>query len=412
MFVLLGMSALLMGCSEQRDSKGQQTAGPAPAAAREVARPAERPAWLAPPGSERPLDAKQSVQSAGSREEEPRPLKIGVIGPETGEEARYGLRVLDGVTQAAEAFNARGGVAGRPIELVHLDNRSEPAATERAVRELIQQRVVAILAAPTGWSTFAPTRFANDSRTLFMVVGTRRPIRSGPYVFRFALPDELAAEALLRHLTTDWRYTRFALVTSSSYDESLMTSALLKQSVLSHGGEVVVEADTYDAYAGQTAVPEVVQRLAGQTGVQAILYTGGAEEGARLAKALRAAGVRAPLVGGEDLFDAEFLEKGGQDVLDTLLFSSHAPERGPPHLTDRFTALAYDAFMIIARAIEQTGSTVPAKVRETLLTMTEQEGVTGKSGFTAEGVPVKHPFFYRVAQGQGRLTFVPVTPGR
>ncbi|MEO5348779.1 MAG: ABC transporter substrate-binding protein [Magnetococcus sp. YQC-3] len=398
---------VLTGCSEQRDT-GEKKAAP------RTSKTAERPSWMAPPGSEQWQEGGENKQTRpGKAAEEPRPLKIGIIGPETGEEARFGLRLLDGVTQAAAAFNGRGGVGGRPIELIHLDSQSDMVATERAVRELIQQRVIGILAAPTGWSTFAPTRFANDSQTLFMVVGTRRTMRSGPYVFRFSLPDDTAVEELLGYLTTGLRYTRFALVTSSSFDESLLTSALLKQSVMSHGGEIVVEADTYDAYSGQADLAAVVQRLAAVgTGVDAIFYSGGAEEALRLVKAMRAAGVRAPLVGGEELFDTDFLQKGGQDLLGTVVYSSFAPERGPAQFRDPLTALAYDAFSAMAWAIDKAASTDPAKVRAMLLTMSGREGVTGESGFTADGVPVKHPFFYRVEQSQGGLTFRPVQPGK
>lgn len=392
---------VLSGCSdppEEPAKQKMQTTNPA----------AERPAWMAPPGSERWVEgdvAKEKVIQA----EESRPLKVGVIGPEAGEEARYGLSIRDGVAQAAAAFNAQGGIKGQPMEWIYVDSRDDAAMTEKAVRDLIQQRVIGIIAAPTGWSTFVPTRFANDSQTLLMIVGTKRSMRSGPYVFRFSLPDEQAVEILLGHLVQSLHYTRFALVTASAHDESLMISAQFKQSVLSQGGQVIVEADTYDTYSGQPAIGDVVQRLVQAEAVEAILYSGGAEEGAQLAKALRGAGIRAPLVGGEDLFEADFLQKGGQDVLGTLLFSSYVPERGPPYFRDRFTALAYDAFMSMAWAVEQAGSTNPAKVRAALLTMTDREGVTGKSGFTADGLPVKQPFFYRVEQEQDKLAFRPVT---
>ena len=185
MFVFFCLMLLLPGCSEQRDG------GEKAAAAPRTNKAAERPSWMAPPGSEQWQEGGGN-QSAQTGDAQPRPLKIGILGPETGEESRYGLRLLDGVTQAAAAFNGRGGIGGRPIELVHLDSQGDMVATERAVKELIQQRVIGILAAPTGWSTFAPTRFANDSQTLFMVVGTRRAIRSGPYIFRFSLPDDTA----------------------------------------------------------------------------------------------------------------------------------------------------------------------------------------------------------------------------
>ena len=103
-----------------------------------------------------------------------RALMVGVVGPESGDNAAFGLGVLDGVRLAVARFNAAGGVGGEAIEIVHYDNRESPDRTMGAVEELINRRALAIFAAPTGWSTFAPTHQAAETGTIFMAVGTRR----------------------------------------------------------------------------------------------------------------------------------------------------------------------------------------------------------------------------------------------
>lgn len=340
-------------------------------------------------------------------EEEDRELLVGVIGPETGEESTYGLQTVAGVEQALRRVNDAGGLQGKPIKMVHFDDKGNPAVIERVIRELIQQKAIAIIAAPTGWSTFSPIHLVNDSKTLFMAVGTRRNIGRGkPYVFRFALPDETAIDDLLQHAVSTG-LTRFALVSSSTQDDSLTLGSQFKQSMAKvPNGEIALEADLYDPFSGQIDHNHVIQSLKDQASTyQAVLFTGDALQGAELAKSMRHVGLSHPILGGEALFSPEFLQTGGQAVEGTLLYASHAPEQ-PGVLPDRFAALAYDAFSLLAQAMQKAGSPKTSKVQAALLNGETFDGMTGRSGFTSQGEPNKHPFLYRVTTEQKEVRFV------
>ncbi|GMR18850.1 MAG: ABC transporter substrate-binding protein [Gammaproteobacteria bacterium] len=342
--------------------------------------------------------------------EEARALKIGVIGPETGESAFYGLRVLEGITMAARIFNANGGINGQAIEVIHYDNKGDPGLTEEAVQKLIEQRVVAIFAAPTGWSTFSATHLANSSQTIFIAVGSRRRIgKSGPYIFRFSLADEFATDELIHLSVNNFGYINYALVTSSDYDYSLDLSALFRKSVARHGGNLKLVADTYDTFTGKRDVIHIAEALAKLPApVHAVIYTGGDDEGARLALAIKQAGLKLPIIGGEDLHTETYLQKGKAATRGTLLYSSFAPEHGSQHVVkfmqdykklkggtpDRFVALAYDSFMLVTKAINARSSTKSSEVRDAMLNI-HFHGVTGDTHFSPEGSPVKHPFIYR-----------------
>jgi len=54
-------------------------------------------------------------------------------------------RIIDGAKACVGAFNARGGVNGRPIELVTLDGGRDPAAHAKNARALVEQGAVALL---------------------------------------------------------------------------------------------------------------------------------------------------------------------------------------------------------------------------------------------------------------------------
>jgi len=347
-----------------------------------------------------------------------RPLKIGVIGPETGADSAFGMHVLAGVMAAAKRFNAEGGIGGEDIEVINIDNKGDPSLTNQGVAYLISQGVIAILSAPTGWSTFAPIHRVNGSKTIFISIGSRRRIeRSGPYIFRTALPDEMATDELIEYATRELGYANYALVTSSDYSYSLDISSLFKRAVMKYGGAIKVEADTYDSYLAKPDLGAVIDAIKSSPfTLQAVIFTGGADEGALLAKGLKNAGLHLPIIGGEDLFVEDYLRECS-DVSGALIYASYSHLNHSPMMDkfiedvdaknhDRFVALAYDSFMLLARAIKSAGSTDSAKVRDALIKSGGYEGATGKTSFTSEGMPVKHPFIHGIKVSDDGGAFV------
>jgi branched-chain amino acid transport system substrate-binding protein len=368
-----------------------------------------------------PVVAQPEIQAEPMPIEEARALKMGVIGPETGDSAFYGLSILEGITMAARTFNANGGINGQPIEVIHYDNKGDPELTDEGVRGLIQQRVVAIFAAPTGWSTFAATHLANESRTIFIAVGSRRRIgKSGPYIFRVSLADEFAINELIQYSVKQAGYTNFALVTSSDYDYSLDLSSLFRRAIPRHGGELKLVADTFDTFSGKRNIDNVVKALReSPEPLHAVIYTGDDKQAAQLAWGINRAGLKLPIIGGEDLHTKAYLTSGKAVARGTLLYASFAPENDSPQVVkfiqdyksqkkgvpDRFVALAYDSFMLVAEAIQTAASTRSSEVRDTIINI-KHKGVTGETRFTPEGSPVKRPFLYRAEGSKSGENFV------
>lgn len=339
-----------------------------------------------------------------------RPLIIGIVGPETGEEASYGMSVVEGALAAAKRFNAQGGIAGKEIKVLHFDDKSDIGTTTQIVKDLISQRAIAILAAPTGSSTFAPIHLVNESKTIFISVGSRRQLKaSGSYVFRTAVPDETATNDLIKYAITELG-ANYALVSASDDDFSLELSSLFKKALDKHHGVVKVVADTYDSFTGGRNMGAVIAAIKKSPDpLHGVIYTGGATEAVLLAQEMKKAGLTLPIIGGEDLFSEEYL-KGGDAVNETLLYTTFSADNKSAKMDeflkdygkakpDRFAALAYDSFMLVAEAIKEAGSTDTSKVRETLINRKDCIGVTGKTSFTSENMPIKHPTICRIKKG-------------
>ena len=360
-------------------------------------------------------EAKAPKKVAG----EERPLIIGIVGPETGEESSYGISVVEGALAAAKRFNAQGGIAGKEIKVLHFDDQNEIGMTNEIVKNLISQKAIAILAAPTGSSTFSPVYLVNEAKTIFVSVGSRRHLKaSGPYVFRTAVPDETATEDLIKYAITELGYVNYALVTSANDEFSLDLSSMFMKALDKANGVIKVRADVYDTFTGGANMGAVISAIKGSPDpLHGVIFTGGASEGVLLAQEMKKAGLTLPIIGGEDLFSEEYLQSGDA-VNETLTYTTFSADSKSQKMDefmkdygkakpDRFAALAYDTFMLIAEAIKESGSTDPSIVRETLINRKDCEGATGKTSFTSENMPVKHPILCRIKKGtDGERSFV------
>jgi len=362
---------------------------------------------------------KKEAKAPEKAPQEERPLIIGVVGPETGEEASYGISVVEGVLAAAKRFNAQGGIGGKEIKVLHFDDQSDIGLATKIVKDLISQRVIAIIAAPTGSSTFSPIYLVNDAKTLFISVGSRRHLKAtGPYVFRTAVPDDLATEDLIKYAVTELGYVNYALVTSANYEFSLDLSSMFRRALDKYNGVIKVQTDSYDTFTGGQNMGAVVSAIkASPDPLHGVIFTGGADEGILLAQEMKKAGLILPIIGGEDLFSEEYL-KSGDAVNETLLYTTFSTDIKSQKMVefmedygkakpDRFAALAYDTFFLLADAIKESGSTDPSVVREALINRKDCEGVTGKTSFTSENMPIKHTTICRIKKGDsGERSFV------
>jgi branched-chain amino acid transport system substrate-binding protein len=74
------------------------------------------------------------------------PIKIGVIGSDTGVGAPAFPAIKQGYELEVEAYNAAGGLNGRPIQLISVDDKSDPATAVSVTTKLItQDKVVALI---------------------------------------------------------------------------------------------------------------------------------------------------------------------------------------------------------------------------------------------------------------------------
>lgn len=132
------------------------------------------------------------------------PIVIGQSLPLSGSGFAVANRVLSGARAAVERFNASGGLQGRPLELVTLDDGGDTTRHAANLRTLARQhRAVALLHCLGELACLAAAEVARDLRLpLFGPLSGARALRSSAYpqVFSLRPDDDHETNALAQQL--------------------------------------------------------------------------------------------------------------------------------------------------------------------------------------------------------------------
>src|SRR5580704_13822489 len=97
------------------------------------------------------------------------PVRIGVALSQTGNLADSAAPYFKGLDLWREQANARGGLAGRPIEFVIYDDRSDPATSARLYEKLITDDKVNLVMSSLGSATTATGSAVAEKHKMVMI---------------------------------------------------------------------------------------------------------------------------------------------------------------------------------------------------------------------------------------------------
>jgi len=134
-------------------------------------------------------------------------IKLGVIAGMSGPGTSYGIGIRQGAEMAVKEINAGGGVKGRKIALVVVDDASNPAQSVTAMQRLVSEKVDLIVG---GWGSsqvLANMEVAERAGIPYVVVGATNPkitTDKNKWTFRVIPADsdqaEQIAEAAVKRL--------------------------------------------------------------------------------------------------------------------------------------------------------------------------------------------------------------------
>lgn len=129
------------------------------------------------------------------------PIKIGFIGPLTGDFMAEGVEAKQVVELLAKNTNDRGGILGKKVEMIYEDDQGNPQTAGAAVNRLVQQGVIAVIGSYTSTVTEAMQQALDQSKIMQITYGaTAVPLteRGLAYFFRICPRDDNQAKAAVR----------------------------------------------------------------------------------------------------------------------------------------------------------------------------------------------------------------------
>lgn len=329
------------------------------------------------------------------------PIRVGLQGPITGPWALEGEMAVNSVQVVADQINARGGVLGRPIEIVLGDDQGEPRQSALTAQRMISQNVVAVIST-YGSSITEPAQLTyEDAQLLNIAYGATAETlteRGYEYFFRTNFRDDrqgdFFAELVDKHLGAE----RVAIV----HDNTTFAAGLAEAARRSLTGVSGAEIVFYDAITpGDRDFTATVSRLR-QQNPDVVYFTAYYPEAGLFLRQMRDAGVDALFVGGNAAINSEFIDIAGLDVAQGALvtqeplptdlpyaeaeqfLNEYVARHGAPP-SSPWPVYAADALNVIAAAIEATGSTDSTVLADYLRSDLQINGITGPIAFDSIG---------------------------
>lgn len=327
------------------------------------------------------------------------PIKIGYLGPLTGDAASYGVDTLNGAKMKAEEINAAGGIKGRMIELVAEDGKCAGAEAANAAQKLVNvDKVIAIVGGQCSGETLAAAPIAEAGKVVMVSPISSSPdvTTAGEYIFRDYPSDALKTKVMAKYLA-DEGITKVAVISentdfATAFRDSLKGSLPAGTLVF----DEVVEPGTKDFRTLMTRLKSAnFEMFFPNAQSDAVLGA--------MVQQMRDAGMTQQMIT-HDVGDSLTLLDLAKDAVEgmyvinvptaglgTEFETSFTAKYGKPQANIAFAAHAYDALGVIAKAVE-AGATDGTTMRDWLSSMAEYSGVVGAFHFDENGDVVGIPY--------------------
>ena len=374
-----------------------------------------------PAVSTQPTQAPQAAataQPAAPAAKSADPIYLGVSGPLTGQNARYGAQWKKGFDLALAEINGAGGVNGRKLEYIFEDSQSDPKQSVVVAQKFVADpRIIVELGDFSSGASMAASQIYQRGQLVQFGFTNSHPDftkAGGDYTWSNSVTQAQAAPALADYAITTLGLKKPAVLYLNT-DWGKTTFDLLSQRAKEIGAQIVAtEAYLPEEKDFRSVLTRV--RDAKPDGLILISYQA---DGALIAQQLQDAGLKVPVVGGGSLQSPDFLKLGGKAVEGAYVYGEFLPEDPRPEVktfVDKYTAKynetpdlfavhAYDTIVLIAKAIELGGPTRQG-VHDALGKLKDVPSVTnGKVTFDLESRRVLNPQFVPLQVKNGQ--FVP-----
>lgn len=339
-------------------------------------------------------------------------IKIGEVGSMTGNEASFGTSTHNGIVLALKQVNAAGGVQGKNLEVISLDDQGKPDEAATAVTKLITQNgVMAILGEVASTRSIAMAPIAQRYKIPMISPTSTNPdvTKKGSYIFRACFIDPFQGKVMAKFALETLKLKKVAVLIDTNNDYSVGLAKFFTDTFKAAGGTIAV---TQNYSAGDQDFKSQLTAIRAQA-PEAIYVPGYYTEVGLIARQAKELGIKVPLMGG-DGWDSPKLKEIGGAALDGSFFSNHysTDDKNPKtqafiadykktfgSVPDSMAALAFDATYMLVDAMKRSKNLAPTDVRDALATTKNLKGAAGEITMDPDRNPSKSAVVLKLVNG-------------
>ncbi|WP_394027790.1 ABC transporter substrate-binding protein [Xanthobacter wiegelii] len=325
------------------------------------------------------------------------PIKIGSVVSATGPAAFLGDPEAKTLKLYVDELNKKGGLLGRPVELVLYDDGGDANKARTFATRLVEDdKVVAMVGGTSTGATMAMIPVFEEAGIPFVSLAGGieiiEPVRA--FVFKTPHTDKTACQKIFEDMKARG-ITKIGMISGTDGFGKSMRNQCLK--VIGQYGIAVVADENYGA-TDSDMTPQL-NKIKNTAGVEAVLNPGFGQGPAIVTRNYAQLGIKLPLYQSHGVASKSFIELAGPAAEGVRLpapailigdkLAANDPQKpvvaeyktsyekatGQPVST--FGGYGYDGIQLVARAIESAKSSDPKKIRDALEATKGYVGVTG-----------------------------------
>lgn len=344
--------------------------------------------------------------AGGSSESAQGEIKIGFIGPLTGDYANYGMLCKQAAEMAIDEANAKGGVNGTPVKLIAEDSEGDSQKALAAMEKLSSSDKVCAVVGPilTGEAFSVAERAQAEGLLIITPSASHKDITSiGDYVFRTTPSDGLQGTVAGKYFYQVLGYKKLAvLYAKNDYSQGMYES--MSEAFVEEGGTIVA---TETFMVGDKDFKTQLTKLK-NTDAEAIYIPDYTAEMAQILEQASQLGNDKPFLSCDGFLNEEIYTLAGQ-YTDGVVYTASAQVAestlakdfkkaytdkwgvGP----DSFATNSYDATNILLSVVAKVGTDRKA-IQKGMSEVKDYVGVNGVINFDEKGDLVAYQGIYKV----------------
>ncbi|MGH7738621.1 MAG: ABC transporter substrate-binding protein, partial [bacterium] len=343
----------------------------------------------------------------------PNEIVIGEYGSLTGSAATFGQSNHEGVMLAADEINAAGGIHGKPLRVISVDDEGKPEEAALAVTKLITEDNAQVIVGEVASSCSLAAAPICQRYQIPMISPSSTSVKVtqvGDYIFRMCFIDPFQGQVMADFARGHLKAKTAAIFRDQKNDYSVgLADAFVKRFKAKDG--VIVSDESYEA--GDIDFKSQLTDIRGKK-PDVIFVPGYYTEVGLIARQARELGIKVPLLGGDGWDSSKLFAIGGA-ALNGCYFSDHysSQSKDPKvvdfvkkyearyhHTPDALATLAYDAVGYLGAALKSAKSLNGPDIRDALAAEKKYPGVTGDITLDADRNPIKPAVVLKIENGK------------